>query len=131
MELFVKFFLCFVGWIGRTTPLFIKDFVYWSLQKKSTARITRKLTKVKCWVSGQKYHILLKHKRGPFYMIGNIFCDGKDCSIRMTKYLGPNNDFFGQCVTPKDLGYDKVSIEVVFPKQRLLVFERDEAISLS
>ncbi|ADB03988.1 hypothetical protein C8_217 [Cannes 8 virus] len=131
MELFVKFFLCLVGWIGRTTPRFIKEYAYWSLQKKSTAKVTRRLTKVKCWISGQKYHILLKHKRGPFNMLGDIVCDGKDCSLRMSKYLGPNNDFFGQPVTPKDLGYTKVSIEVVFPKRKLLEFEEDEVICLS
>nr|WQM87145.1 hypothetical protein [Marseillevirus cajuinensis] len=131
MDFFVKFFLCFVAWIGRTTPFFIKELVYRSFQKKSTAKMTRKLTKVKCWISGQKYHILLKHKRGPFNMIGNVMCDEKDCSLRMSKYLGPNNDFFGQSVTPRDLGYSRVCIELVFPKERLLVFENDQAITLA
>lgn len=130
MGFFVGILLTFAWWVWRTTPQCITSRVTAFFEQKTTAKVTRKRIKIPLWISGQKYNILVKRPRKNFLMFSNILCDGKDRTLRITKYLGPDNNFFGNAITPRDLGYREIEFQVAIPFEKSLYFSSDEAIVL-
>lgn len=130
MGFFVGMLLTFVWWIWRTTPKCVTERISKCFEQKTTAKLSRKRIKVPFWLSGQKYNILVKRPRKNFLMFSNIFCDGKDRTLRVIKYLGPDNNFFGSDVTPRDLGYREMEFQVIVPFEKNFFFSEDDVITL-
>ncbi|AHC54836.1 putative secreted protein [Tunisvirus fontaine2] len=122
--------LAFIWWIWRSLPTCVTRNIAKMFDKKTTAKVCRKKIKVPLWISGQKYNVLVKRPRKNFIMFSSILCDGRDKTLRMIKYLGPDNDFFGSKISPRDLGYREVEFQVVIPFEKSLFFSDDQQIIL-
>lgn len=56
------------------------------------------------------YKIKIKAHRGPRTVVTVEDGWGVDVTDMVTPYLGPNEDYHGQQITPKQLGYDALTI---------------------
>lgn len=80
-------------------------------------------------MGSEKYIAVLKQKPG-IRVIDKVICDGNDETLGMTKFLGPNHDFFGQNLCPRDLGYEKIEFALLFPERKDLSFHGSEVMVL-
>ena len=75
-----------------------------------------------------KYKLLLPKKRGPKICIDKI-SDENECDVTssISPYIGPNNMFFNQQITPSLLGYDSLKFEI---DEDIYTFGKNELIKL-
>ncbi|ALX27503.1 putative secreted protein [Golden Marseillevirus] len=130
MGFFLGMILSFLWWAWDTTPHCVKDRISYLFQQKTTAQMTRKHIKVPFWLSGNKYNVLIKRPRKKFIMFSTILCDGKDRTQKIQKYLGPDNNFFGQKISPSDFGFQNIEFHIVLPEEKLLSFWHHQPIEI-
>lgn len=77
---------------------------------------------------GKKYMIRI-HDRVQGHCFINAYDEtGKDISEKFLSYYGPNHDFHGHSYTPRDLGYN--SITIIDEELNSIRFEADQPLRL-
>lgn len=89
------------------------------------ARLTSKDDVLVYTLGNQEFKIPLKHggmhKPSRVFMASNEF--GKDITPELKQWMGPNDNFHGLKITPKDIGHK--SIEVILDTSESLKFYED------
>jgi len=105
----------------RFTKIFTFFIVrYWMC--KWTRFVEQKLNRYRCeakrvgrfhvldyWIEGQAYTLLVSFPDKP-WLFTVVDQDGRDQTLVVGKYLGPNVDCHGSAITPFDLGFESLTI---------------------
>lgn len=75
-----------------------------------------------------KYSILVPKCRPGPSNVDSIECKGKDITEDVTKYMGPYHNFHGIRTSPRDLGFDEVTVNFFVADS--VTFKSEEAIEI-
>jgi hypothetical protein len=82
----------------------------------------RELIIVQYYLNGHWHKAIVRHPRFPAREIleakGVSGSEETNATIKIKEYAGPGGDFFGQRVTPRSLGYDRVILTVLSKEGR-------------
>lgn len=72
-------------------------------------KVSRTLYRLDYKHKGEQYRIYIPIKTGPKSVVAVMDKADRDVYDQIHPYLGPNHDFHRHPVTPKELGFDKLS----------------------
>ena len=75
------------------------------------------------------YKVRTKVRRGPPRIVQILDHLDNDITDEVQSYLGPNEDFHGQCICPQDMGYERVYF--CFRNGNKIGFDTQEPIIIS
>lgn len=97
-----------------------------SKTEEPVEKFNRDYIKISYTYKNKSYFYLLKVKRGITPLMSIVDENGNDVMDIIVPYLGPNLDCHGQTLTPKDFGYQRISVTTVL--DTVSVFEENDKI---
>lgn len=90
-------------------------------------KFNRDYIKISYHYKDKSYFYLLKVKRGVTPLVSIVDEKGEDVMDALMPYLGPNLDCHNTPLSPKDFGYEKITVTTVMDET--VVFEENDLIS--
>ena len=90
--------------IARTIPQFVFKKMKDSVYRHTVTNISRTVFQVDFWFRNKEYAFFFYKSRTPNPKV-QYYMDGENITESISKYAGPNEDFFMYPMTPKDIGY--------------------------
>lgn len=91
-------------------------------------KVRRHVYELKYWHKGIRYTIRIIIRPGPKGIVSVSNEASKEVYDNLITYMGPNRDFHGQKITPKDLGYEMLQFITMDGKE--YNFESNEVITI-
>lgn len=100
--------------IGTHSYIRIKNYLF---PTKKNNQFNKKYIQIPYEFSGKKFFYLLKSK-SKHHMVKHIKTeDGTDITHKILPYMGPQLDFHGATISPKDFGIKTIKVETMYDEK--------------
>lgn len=86
--------------------------IVWQRMNQTVLHVHKNVYEIQYALHDHVYKVRTRVRRGPSNIIQILNHQGEDVTDEVRTYLGPNEDFHGQCMTPNDLGFEELSIQL-------------------